>query len=492
MRYLRYLLTCTFLIFQAGLACASAQENAVSLSITFDLEQPSVLLFPGQSATAEVQVVAHPDETAVWKAVQVRFVARQPVSDDEAEESSPIRVTALHGGSRRRVAVTLNKWNYASYLGLGRQRGKFAIEVSHQRTSKHPVELFAEVDSPHGERTSTAPFQIRCADVQLVDLRDLASPGDDDAITEGDTAWLTHYQGENVELPIMPRLEARIDGLPTDYTVFWQLQSRYGRRGQKDLVRFPEEGWLDMAGDEAWKAYTTYHEQFFGGDAKLSYRIQDDAGEVIRTGSRPFEIKCRNPRDGGAKAYIQKKQDEFWFAWAIAQHESRQNRLVFNQFNNGGRVANEPNYGPPDGWGIFQIDSARGEEVTTGEVWDWRENVRAGLEELKTAKRDTKKYFDAIKKTYPSQWEDPPKSYTPPGCKTALTAEEASILQLYNGAVIVRKLKNKYGTWSYYRSCWQFYPGNAAGKRWKFIKNRNNYVYKVVKHEIEGSIPVAD
>ncbi len=471
---------------------SQSQEPTASLSISFELEKPSIVLFPGQVAKAVVQAGVHPSEAAVWKGVQVRFVARQGMGESGDSETSPVRLTALQAGSSRRLNVNLEEWNYASYFGLGTQRSNFTFEVTHNRTSEFPIELFAEIDASGSLRGSTAPFQIRCADIQLIDLRELSSAGDDDPIVDGDTAWLTHYEAGDLDLPIMPRLEARIEGLPTEYTVFWLMQSRYNRRGDRDLVQFPEDGWLDIAGDEAWKAYNTFHERYFGGSAKLSYRIEDDDGELIHSGSRPFSIKCKNPRDDSAKAYIKNRQDEFWFAWAIAQHESRQNRLVFNQFNNKGNVAHEPNFGPPDGWGMFQIDSARGEEVTTDEVWDWRENVEAGLNELKTAKSDTKKYFDAIRKSYPTQWEDPPAKYTPPGCKTALTFEEASIMQLYNGAAVIRKLKNRYNTWSYYRSCWQFYPGNPRGQRWKFIKNRNNYVYKVVRHEIEGDMPIAE
>jgi hypothetical protein len=43
---------------------------------------------------------------------------------------------------------------------------------------------------------------------------------------------------------------------------------------------------------------------------------------------------------------------------------------------------------------------------------------------------------------------------------------------------------------SYYRSCWSFNPSGAAGKRGRFVENRNSYVRKVVKDELEGELPV--
>lgn len=74
----------------------------------------------------------------------------------------------------------------------------------------------------------------------------------------------------------------------------------------------------------------------------------------------------KNPADSAAKSYIQCRQGIHFYAWAIAQEESRQGSETYNQFNTRGSRAEEPDFGIPDGWGIFQSDpSGDGMETTT-------------------------------------------------------------------------------------------------------------------------------
>ena len=254
------------------------------------------------------------------------------------------------------------------------------------------------------------------------------------------------------------------------------------------IGRSPQRGWREVPGNQPWDLHGEFDGEFFGGEGKLSYRIADPAGKQIREGERMFKILSRNPSDSAAKKIIAQERGKYWFAEAISRHESRQGRKVYNQFNTLGRVVNQPNFGAPDAWGIFQIDSARGEEVTTMEAWDWRSNVQAGISEFKTGERDIKKYLEALQRTFPNQYEPPPTHITPEGCKTELTFEDISIIQLYNGAAVVKKLKTQYDTLSYYRGAFQFYPANPSGKRWKFIPNKMNYVAKVLNNEVEGGI----
>ncbi len=465
-------------------ACDQAPDSTLSVSLQLG-DAPS-LLFPGMSTTPVLEVVLHPNERSRWDQAQVRFMAASG-GGEVAAADLPVRLSAT---LPKPASLTPGQWRPASSFGLGTGRATVPLRLEHLRTSgKTPLEIRAEVEVPGLPPELTGPISIRCVEFVVTDLRDPADAGDDTVIRNGDTAWLTHFQDASRALPIMPRLIADTPGLPSDHTVQWRLETRYARRGDQDVSRFPPDGWLELPGDQSWKAFATYHGKYFGGDAKLSGRVVDPDGKVVFEATRSFRIRCQNPPDTAAVQYVKSRQGRFWFAWGIAQHESRQGRRVFNQYNEGGRVANEPNFGPPDGWGLFQIDSARGARVSTAEVWDWRTNAQAGFDELVTAERDTRNYFAAIQRNYPRQYEAPPATYTPPGCTTVLTAEEASIMQCYNGAAIVRKLRNAHGTLSYYRSCWGFDPSAPAGKRWRFVKNRNNYVYKVVRHELEGGMP---
>jgi len=488
------LILCLCLAGMATVASASDEESARNrtLSTTLEVESPRVLLFDGESADAAMEVIVHPNEADDWKQVQMRFNMEIP-PEFEGQEI-PAKFVAYHAGSGKTMAIRPGEWYDPSYFGLGKNRRKVKLRVSFGNHASFPIKLTGEVDAPGSDSATTAPFEVRCAQMTLVDRRDESKESDDILIQKGDTAWMTHHESIGKSVPIMPRLVATVIGLPSDHTVQWLLQSKYRRRIGEDDIQLPEDGWLSIAGDKSWMLYRAFEEdvRHFGGEAKLSYRVLNEDEELIHSGIQTFAIRGRNPSDTGVKQFVEQKRGKYWYAWPIAQHESRQGNKVFNQFNSYGNVANEPNYGPPDGWGLYQIDSARGMDVTTGEAWDWRTNVEGGIRELRTCEKHTHDYMAAIKRMYPSQWEEPPATYTPPGCDTVLTWEEASIIQLYNGASIVRRMKNASGYYAYYRCCWRFYPGNPSGQRWRFVPNRNNYVYKVIHHEFEGGYKIEE
>jgi len=464
----------------------------VTLSASLSTDRPHAILFPGDSVTVSLEVGVHPSESDAWENVQIRLVAPLP---EAAEEGwVPVSITARPARRGRSLPVAFHQWYDAEDLGLSLDTPSVQLTVSYRDLTRDPLVLTGEVRSPRAmDPATTARFPVNCAGFDLTDIGDPSDPNDDHAVEEDAVIYLTHLEDQRRPIPVMPRLVSRIYGLPRSYKVHWQFESKYRRRRPMDDVQFPPEGKLILPATEAWKIFGSYYGHFFGGTASVTFEVVDPDGDRVYRGRREFRILCQNPGDEASRNYIKSRSGEFWFAWAISQHESRQWRLVYNQFNErGSRVKDEPNYGPPDGWGIFQIDSARGKAVTTREVWDWRENVFSGFEELKTAKQHSHDYIAAIKRAYPRSYEGLPPSYKPPGCETTLTWEEVSIMQLYNGASIVRKLKNRHGTYSYYRSCWRFLPGNSSGNRWRFVPNRNNYVYKVVRHEIEARMDTAE
>jgi hypothetical protein len=128
------------------------------------------------------------------------------------------------------------------------------------------------------------------------------------------------------------------------------------------------------------------------------------------------------------------------YAWAMAKHESRQGNRVYNQFNSGGNGQahyERPNLGPPDGWGIAQIDRRSNRVIagtsppqyhppnhpgltpnqftTTAEVWDWHQNInamQAKLVEKKVGFYD--RFIGYFRQSYGQQanWTEPPAQYT--------------------------------------------------------------------------------
>lgn len=457
----------------------------VTLSASLATERPEAILFPGDSVGLELETGVHPNEAPNWDTLQVRLAA---TGLPEGTERLPVKITTRLPRSGT-LPLTLNKWYFAKELGVTSAKPNLKLVVEHQGYSREPLILTGEVQSPNaGFPAASARFPVSCAGFDLTDIADPAETKDDQAIEEGSTAFLVHLNDATRPLPVMPRLVARIYGLPKTYLVRWRFTCRYPKRGNLDAVAFPAQGSMELPANEPWRIFNTYFGHYFGGSAAVSFDVLAPNGKSIYRGSRSFRILSKNAAAPVTREYIKSRSGEFWYAWAIAQHESRQWKEVYNQFNERGKALEEPNFGPPDGWGVFQIDSARGQSVSTREVWDLRENVFAGLDELQTAKEDSRRYIEAIKRTYPNSYDGLPPSYTPPGCHTTLTWEEASIMELFNGAAVVIKLKNPHGTYSFYRSCWRFLPHNPPGKRWVFVRNRNNYVYKVVKHEIEGEL----
>lgn len=471
-----------------GLGSCWCHED-FSLSASLHVDAPKALLFETDSTEAKLEVIAHPIDSRTWSGVKVRLITAK-LDGEKLISASPLTVRLRRPGSEQWMQVSTNRWYSASYLGLKQDARELGVRLTFRRALDEPIEFFAEVDSSRAELARTAPLEVRCAALRILNLGDPQDEDDDLEIEDGDTAWITHVEDETTVTQLMPRLNAKILGLPEKLTVKWQFQNSYARRKGIDDRWFPsvEEGWREIPGSEAWDLHGEFGDEFFGGEGWLRYRVADAEGEIVNEGDRKFLILSKNPSDSAALKIIRQERGKYWFAEAISKHESRQGRKVFNQFNTLGRVVNQPNFGAPDAWGLFQIDSARGEEVSTMEAWDWRSNVQAGIKELQTAERDTRKYLEALERTFPDSYEPPPTHMIPAGCTTELTFEEASIIQLYNGAAVVKKLKTQYDTLSYYRGAFQFYPGNPSGQRWRFIPNKMNYVATVVKNELEGGL----
>lgn len=306
-------------------------------------------------------------------------------------------------------------------------------------------------------------------------------------INSGGVAYIT---GE----PAMPQLKAEIKGAPATLSIDWKLEIKSERteRGTKDDKNYPASGYKTLPGNQAWDIGAEFGQDFNGGKCKLFYKINGNSEQIVE-----FSIRGKNPMDDDAKTYIQGVQGSHWYAWAIAEHESRQTKVatdrVFNQFNTDGGSKEKPNFGAPDGWGMFQRDPSHGGvQPTTKEVYSWHENTTAVLAEFEKKRQEAQRYFDAVKRTFPTKWEEPPASYTETGTTTATTAMEAAIITMYNGASVVWSLKNQFGTYDDYASCWEFRENNPSGSRWHYKVNPKNYLYKVFHDEYEGHLPYSE
>ena len=93
--------------------------------------------------------------------------------------------------------------------------------------------------------------------------------------------------------------------------------------------------------------------------------------------------------------------------------------------------------------------------------------------------------FAAVARTYPSNNEaqNPPTSYAYDGRN--YDAWEMGAITLYNGAKGCPKslLKGPSGKVSELTNPWKFFPSSAAGSRWRYHKNTNNYLHEVIEQQ---------
>jgi len=309
-------------------------------------------------------------------------------------------------------------------------------------------------------------------------------------VPRGGVAFIKPHAATN-DSPQMPQLSIIVPSADSSVTMEWVFESKAERteRGQADDKRFPATGVKTLAGDVRWMIFQEWGNEFFGGNATIKVTAKKGASQASRT--LQFKIRGENPDDSIAKDYIVANQGQFWYAWAIGQHESRQGSYIYNQFNSAAYPSIEhlPNFGAPDGWGIMQLDSTRGSAITTDEVYNWQTNADGGIAELNTQRTIAQAYFDYIVRQHGANaLSDLPASYTPQGSPTSLTPLEAATLQLYNGPSVRVNGVNIYGNPEQYKSCWEFDPNKPVGSRWQFLPNGNDYVYKVIYEEFDGNI----
>lgn len=256
-----------------------------------------------------------------------------------------------------------------------------------------------------------------------------------------------------------------------------------GERVRNQVARMtPGGGWVVLEARQDWDIVGEMDGALRGGRLDLLCRL----GGLVTTNS--LWIRGINPDDADVEAYIDSVCGDYWFMEAIGRLESRQGTDLYNQFNETGTLGTNwadvrycPNRSSDmHGYGIFQVGDTSGFDITPDVLWNWQTNADLAVQMLEQARILAVSYFRATERNYPAQYEEPP-NYVPPGTTTMLTATEAATLQLFNGGAISNMLPMPNGSNRWYKSCWQFYPGNESGSRWEFVPNSNNYVKTVIQ-----------
>ena len=289
--------------------------------------------------------------------------------------------------------------------------------------------------------------------------------------------------------PAAPALTAQFQGLPDFVEIGWAmgLHSERTERGTNDNRRVPATRWTFLPGNQAWNIESALNE-IVGGVATLDV-VKDDH----LAGYTQFFIRGKNPQDEDVENFLPTVVDSHFsrIARPITRHESRQGRYIYNQFN--ARTVNreKPNLGPPEGWGIAQLDRSgqKGVETTTAEVWNWKTNL-ISMAKLFVEKRNTHLRFIAdFRSKYGSHanWVEPPSDVEiAEGSNVRLDSDEWAEIILYNGArgVPVTTFISG-GTTNKVQSPWIFNPeATDPSRRWQLHDNQNNYAH-LISDEIE-------
>jgi len=171
-------------------------------------------------------------------------------------------------------------------------------------------------------------------------------------------------------------------------------------------------GWHQITDGSPWKIYqnpdwtAAVSQGFFGGDAVLSLKILDSSGNTVTPEQDyKFRIEGENPDPTACKAYIKYMSGYYWWAYAIAKHETKFDggREYYNEFLDSGSKSSKQKpgkQGRPDwnndgskqspvngsgGYGLFQLTYAAGESnfiMPRNWIWNWQANTNQGISDI--------------------------------------------------------------------------------------------------------------
>ena len=291
-----------------------------------------------------------------------------------------------------------------------------ATEVIRPSAQDYNLDFTLEVTNIEDDGFPTTAI-IALLPVEFEDINDHGDDGDDVAVVPWDTsediannniAWIDAHLAAN-DAPQMPQLEFRIPNLPANIKVEAKLKVVHERAyfaqaaNKKDEVEFPAGGGFKELDGDSWKIWEDYKdEQFFGGEATLTYKVEGGDEQTIK-----FRIGGENPDDLKCKVYIETIQDaepqgSLWFAYAIAKHESKgynagADGVYYNQFmalprhprDNGFPVHVRAETSGAGGVGIIQVTGKGGNKnVDAGReiFWNWQDNLTQGVSIVRSKK----------------------------------------------------------------------------------------------------------
>lgn len=298
------------------------------------------------------------------------------------------------------------------------------------RVGDQRVLVEVDPDGDSGPRNFMLKDAVRFTVVNL-EIRDLGQTGDP-LIEGGDMAFIeasAPFPGSPLPVPRMPQLAVEIlpEDIESQFTC--RLEFEFDRAGMlptskgpitagvncssgPDRVMLPSVFGVQAVQPGArWHLGGEYHSlypnsDFFGGDGFIT--CTSNWGEELK---HEFLIRGENPPDTVARSYIDAKHT-FRFSYAISKHESK----VFpgfpderyNQFNMhrnryiGKEHLYAPLAGPPEGWGLFQLDVSEVRRsnpnvcVPSSQLWNWQRNVGGAVSNLNGKVKLSDNWLNAV------------------------------------------------------------------------------------------------
>ncbi len=230
---------------------------------------------------------------------------------------------------------------------------------------EYKVKLTAATDETFGngyEDYETVTVESNGVDYNLV-LRN------DEDLIEADDYVLISAEPEMPAISVEAESESA-----SEIEVKLRLKIEYRRDIRQDEDYFPADGWYETNLNEAWEI--DFGDRIRGGRATLYTEIGESRDTII------FHIRGTNPTAQAVQNYIAEQgYDDTWFFTRLIRQES--NYIHFNNGTNYGPDWTDsqgcPNWGPPHGWGLCQLDLLDGgQRPTAQELWSWQANVDRG------------------------------------------------------------------------------------------------------------------
>lgn len=278
--------------------------------------------------------------------------------------------------------------------------------------------------------------------------------------------------------PSMPSVKlkasATLNGHPVPEGSFrWQLHisGQYKTRmGMKDYNLLAGEVRTQPGQEVAFKLAPP---SVVGGQLTVKVQFEHPSLGTLAKTIKGAKVQGKNPTKAAVKALIKEIEPAMgWILFPVIEQESG-----YRQFKTPDKVL----VGPPAGIGVSQRDSTTDEWGNTKFdpsqpniffpriYWDWKENVRVGMELFREKQRDARRYMDGLR-----------KKHNLPQYTDGMLARET--LRRYNGGI----------EWSAENGHWKVDPHSMRkGKRVPLPKGRDGYVDEVIGRMNRADIPAS-